>query len=113
LVLPESYINNLLCTADYYRDYYTLYVLDGTTHDVLTSLEVDWGVSSYSDPVAVNCKTGKVYLVDSDGNQIPVFIPEFPIWTTILSALFTLAVVASIFRRRLFKAKIHQQSSAL
>lgn len=102
-------VNNLLYTTDYH----TLYVLDGTTHDVLTSLEVDWGVSSYSDPVAVNCETGKVYLVDTSGNQIPVVIPEFPTWTSILLVLFVLAVALFIYRWRLFKTPIHQQSSAL
>ena len=90
-------VNNLLYTTDYG----TLYVLDGTTHDVLTSLEVDWGVSSYSDPVAVNCETGKVYVVDSSGNQIPVVIPEFSTWTSILFVLFVLAVAMFIYRQML------------
>ncbi|TRZ51085.1 MAG: YncE family protein [Dehalococcoidia bacterium] len=102
-------VNNLLYTTDYR----TLYVLDGTTHDVLTSLEVDWGVSSYSDPVAVNCETGKVYVVDTSENQIPVVIPEFPTWTSMLLVLFALAVAIFIYRRRPFKTPIHQQSSAL
>jgi len=100
-------VNNLLYTWSYD----TLYVLDGTTHGVLSSLELEWTYSSYSDNMAMNCKTGRGYVVLS-GNQI-VVIPEFPIWTTILSALFTLAVVTFIFRRRLFKAKIHKQSSVL
>ncbi len=97
-------VNNLLYTTDYR----TLYVLDGTTHDVLTSLEVDWGISSYSDPVAVNCETGKVYLVDTSENQIPVIISEFPTWTSILLVLSVLAVAMFIYRRRLFKTPIRQ-----
>jgi len=101
-------VNNLLYTTHYD----TLYVLDGTTHGVLSSLEIEWMHSVYSDNVAVNCKTGRGYVLINHEQQI-VVIPEFPIWTTILSALFTLAVVTFIFRRRLFKAKIHQQSSAL
>ena len=97
-------VNNLL----YATRYYTLYVLNGTTHGIVTSLELDWGVSSYSDPVAVNCETGKVYVVDNSKNQIPIVIPEFPTWTSTLLVSFVLAVAFFICRRRLFEAPIHQ-----
>jgi len=64
--------------------------------------------------MAVNCETDKVYLVDNSKNQIPVVvIPEFPTWTSTLLVLFVLAVAMFLYRRRLFKAPIHQQSSAL
>jgi len=104
-------VNNLLYTVDYHN----LYVLNGTTHDIVTSLELDWYFTSYSDCVGVNCETDKVYLVDNSENQIPIvlLIPEFPTWTSMLLVLFALAVAMLLYRRRLFKAPIHQQSSAL
>jgi len=104
-------VNNLVYTTGYG----TLYVLNGTTHEILTSLELDWYFSSYSDCLAVNCETDKVYMVDNSENQIPVMllIPEFPTWTSMLLVLFVLAVAMFLYRRRLFKTPIHQQSPAL
>ena len=104
-------VNNFLYTARYD----TLYVLNGTTHDILTSLELDGGFSSYQSPVAVNCKTNKVYFGSTSENQIPVvlLIPEFPTWTSILPVLFVLAAAIFIYRRRLFKTQSANRSSAL
>jgi DNA-binding beta-propeller fold protein YncE len=58
-------IHNLLYTTES-RD---LYRLNGTTHTVIDSLELHWWISSYSDPVAVNPKTSKIYIVNSQENQ--------------------------------------------
>jgi len=58
-------VHNLLYTTEY-RD---LYRLNGTTHTVIDSLELHWWISSYSDPVAVNPKTSKIYIVNSQENQ--------------------------------------------
>ena len=65
-------VNNLVYTVGYSGGDYNLYVLNGTTHGIMTSLELDWYFSSYSDCVGVNCETDKVYLVNSSENQIPV-----------------------------------------
>jgi len=102
-------VNNILYTTGYNK----LYALNGTTPGILTSLELDEGVSLSPDAVAVNCETGKVYVVDNYETQIPVVIPEFPTWTSMLLVLFALAVAIFIYRRRPFKTPIHQQSSAL
>jgi DNA-binding beta-propeller fold protein YncE len=91
-------VNNLLYTTT--SD--TLYVLDGTTHDVLSSMERDWGWSS-SNPYAVNCETGKVYVGDRNGQQIPVVISEFPILASIPLALLAFAVIFFFYRQRLPK----------
>jgi DNA-binding beta-propeller fold protein YncE len=89
-------VNNLLYTVDYHN----LYVLNGTTHGILTSLELDWMFSSYTDCVGVNCETGKIYLVDNSENQIPVVIPEFPAF--LILPLFMIATLSAviIYRRK-------------
>ena len=95
-------VNNLLYTSDYD----TLYVLNGTTHGILTSFELEWGFSSYSDAAAVNCDTDKVYLVNNYDSQIPVIvIPEFPSWIPVLLILVVLTVALFVYRRRLFKSQ--------
>ena len=92
-------VNNLVYTTDYD----TLYVLNGTTHDIVTSLELDWSFSSYSDFVAVNCETGKIYMVDNSENQIPVVvIPEFPSWI-ILPLFFVFTLVGVAIKRKVFR----------
>ncbi len=90
-------VNNLLYTTDWPD---TLYVLDGTTHNVLTSLELLEGTSIGITGVSCNSKTGRVYVIFSQENQI-VVVPEFPSWTPILIMLIAVVVVAVIFRRRL------------
>ena len=97
-------VNNILYTTGYNK----LYALNGTIHGIVTSLELDEGVSLSPDAVAVNCETGKVYVIDNYEKQIPVVIPEFPTWTSMLLVLFVLAVALLIYRRRLFRTPIHQ-----
>jgi DNA-binding beta-propeller fold protein YncE len=58
--------NNLLYTTSSEE----LYVLDGTTHERLASLELGWSVSMHE--VAVNSKTDKVYLVNRSDKEISV-----------------------------------------
>jgi len=102
-------VNNLLYTVDYHN----LYVLNGTTHDILTSLELDWMFTSYTDCVAVNCETAKIYLVDNSENQIPVVvIPEFHTFISTMLVLFVLAVAFFIYTRTASEEPIHEQSSA-
>jgi DNA-binding beta-propeller fold protein YncE len=84
-------IHNFLYTTDYQ----TLHVLDGATHNVIDSLDLDW---SLTNPIAVNPRTSKVYVVNSMGGNI-VVVPEFPIWTPILLAFFVLAVGISASKR--------------
>jgi DNA-binding beta-propeller fold protein YncE len=93
-------INNLLFTVDYPN---SLYVLNGTTHEILVSFELDWDFNSYYDCVGVNCKTDKVYLVDNSENQIPVMvvISELPNWTLMLFALGVLTVAILSYRRKI------------
>jgi len=102
-------VNNLLYTATYD----TLYALNGTTHGIVLSLELDWFFSSYSDCVGVNCETDKVYLVDNSENQIPVVvIPEFYTLISTMLVLFVLAVALFIYTRTVSEEPIHKQSSA-
>jgi len=65
-------VNNLLYTYLYMDSVCTLYVLDGTTHDILTSLEI--GESSHIDAIAVNCETGKVYIVDTRAHETQIAV---------------------------------------
>jgi DNA-binding beta-propeller fold protein YncE len=102
-------VNNLLYTVDYHN----LYVLNGTTHDVETSLELDWSFTSYTDCVGVNCNTGKIYLVDNSENQIPVVIPELHTLISTMLVLSVLAVAFFIYTRTVSEEPIHKQSSAL
>jgi DNA-binding beta-propeller fold protein YncE len=105
-------VNNLVYTVGYGGGYYHLYVLNGTTHDIVTSLELDWYFSSYSDCVGVNCETDKVYLVDTSETQIPVvLIPEFHTLISTILVLFVLAVAFFIYTRKSGES-IRQQSSA-
>jgi DNA-binding beta-propeller fold protein YncE len=102
-------VNNLVYTADYHN----LYVLNGTTHGIVTFLELDWSFSSYSDFVGVNCETDKVYLVDTSENQIPVvFIPEFHALISTMLVLFVLAAAFFLYTRTASEEPIHKQSSA-
>ena len=103
-------VNNLVYTTDYHN----LYVLNGTTHGIVTSLELDWYFSSYSDCVGVNGETDKVYLVDSSENQIPVvLIPEFHTVISVMLVLFVLAVAFVIYTRTVSKEPINKQSSTV
>jgi DNA-binding beta-propeller fold protein YncE len=105
-------VNNLVYTVGYSGGNYNLYVLTGTTHDIVTSLELDWSFSSYSDCVGVNCETDKVYLVDNSENQIPVvLIPEFHALISTMLVLFVLAVAFFIYTRTVSEEPIHKQSS--
>jgi DNA-binding beta-propeller fold protein YncE len=100
-------VNNLVYTVDYD----TLYVLNGTTHGIVTFLELDWSFSSYSDCLGVNCETDKVYLVDNSENQIPVvLIPEFHALISTMLTLFVVAVAFFLYRRTSGKP-IHTQPS--
>jgi len=102
-------VNNLLYTADYHN----LYVLNGTTHEIVTSLELEWWFSSYFDYVGVNCETDKVYLVNSDDNEIPVvLIPEFHALISTMLILSVLAGAFFLYRRTVSEEPIHKQSSA-
>lgn len=102
-------VNNLVYTADY-RD---LYVLNGTTHGIVTSLELDWRFSSYTDYVGVNGVTNKVYLVDTSENQIPVaIIPEFHALISTMLVLFVLAAAFFRYTRTASEEPTHRQSSA-
>ncbi|HUU86289.1 MAG TPA: YncE family protein [Candidatus Glassbacteria bacterium] len=98
-------VNNLLYTVDYHN----LYVLNGTTHDILTSLELDWTFTSYTDCLGVNCETDKVYLVDNSENQIPVVIPELHTLISTMIVLFVLAVAFFIYTRTASEKSIHKQ----
>jgi DNA-binding beta-propeller fold protein YncE len=101
-------VNNLLYTVDYHN----LYVLNGTTHDIVTSLEIDWMFTSYTDCVGVNCETNMIYLVDNSENQIPVVvIPEFHTLISVMLVLFVLAVAFFIYTRTVSEEPIHKQSS--
>jgi DNA-binding beta-propeller fold protein YncE len=105
-------VNNLVYTVGSSGGHYNLYVLDGTTHSIVTSLELDWYFSSYSDCVGVNCETDKVYLVDNSENQIPVvLIPEFHALISTMLVLFVLAVAFFIYTRKVSEEPIHKQSS--
>lgn len=101
-------VNNLVYTADY--DY--LYVLNGTTHGILSFLELDWWFSSYSDFMGVNCETDKVYIVNSGDNEIPVvLIPELH---TFLAAILVLVAVTAaffVYNRTVSKERICKPSS--
>jgi len=102
-------VNNLLYTADYHN----LYVLNGTTHGIVTSLELEWFFSSYFDYVGVNCETDKVYLVNSDDNEIPVvLIPEFHALISTMLVLSVLTVAFFLYRRTASEEPIHRRSSA-
>jgi DNA-binding beta-propeller fold protein YncE len=93
-------VNNFLYAMG---SWWTLDVLNGTTHEILTSLELDHTVFSSPDFVAVNCKTSKVYLVSEYNELIPVIIPEFQTWTFILLVLLVFAVVLLFYRPRLLQ----------
>jgi len=104
-------VNNLVYTVGYSGGSDNLYVLNGTTHGIITSLELDWWFSYY-DCVGVNGETDKVYVVDSSNNQIPVvFIPEFH---TLISTMLVLVVLAAalFIYTRTSGEPIHKQSSA-
>lgn len=90
-------VNNLLYTLNSSM----LFVLDGTTHGVVTSLEQVGFVSMWTDSMAVNCKTGKVYWGRDYSNQI-VVIPEFPSWI-IMPLLFVATLMVIICKKRLPK----------
>lgn len=105
-------VNNLVYTVGYSGGDDHLYVLNGTTHDIMTSLELDWWFSSYSDCVGVNCETDKVYLVNSSDNQVPVvLIPEFHTLISTMLVLFVLAVAFFIYTRTVSEEPIHKQPS--
>jgi DNA-binding beta-propeller fold protein YncE len=102
-------VNNVVYTADYHN----LYVLNGTTHEIVTSLELDWSFSSYTDYVGVNGETAKIYLVDTSENQIPVvLIPEFHALISTMMVLFVLATAFFLYTRTASEEPIHKQSSA-
>lgn len=57
-------------------------VLNGTTHDELGSLNLGWHIWSW-DPVAANPKNGKIYVANSQTNEIfviqgPPFVDDIP-----------------------------------
>ena len=107
-------VNNRVYTVGYSGGHYNLYVLDGTTHGTVTSLELDWWFSSYSDCVGVNGQTDKVYLVDSSEHQIPVvLIPEFHALTSVMLVLVAFAAAFFIYTRTVSHEPIHKQSSAV
>lgn len=121
-------VNNLLYTTDVYN----LYILNGSTHEKLANLELNWSIGSitnpldpqhshhFSNPVAVNSRTAKIYLAHSSAKQISVvqgvFEPEPPPedlpseWTLetygvfIVLVIAAAAVVLSAWRKR--RAKI-------
>jgi DNA-binding beta-propeller fold protein YncE len=47
-----------------------LYAIDGNTHETLASLELGWSVNM--NELAVNSKTGKLYLLNRSNNEISV-----------------------------------------
>jgi hypothetical protein len=62
--------------------------------------------------VGVNSETDKVYLVNSDDNEIPVvLIPEFHALISTMLVLFVLAAAFFLYRRKASKEPIHRQSS--
>ena len=77
-------INNLVYTMGQYYNLtshsfeYNLWVLNGTTHDVLTIFELDsWELDHfYDEGLAVNCNNNKIYIINSSETYIPVLIPE-------------------------------------
>ncbi len=103
-------VNNLLYTVDHIDG---LYALNGTTHEILTNLELDWYFNSYNDCVGVNCETAKIYLVDNSENQMPVvLIPEFHALISMMVVSFVLAAVFFLYTRTASEEPIHKQSSA-
>jgi len=96
-------VNNLLYTIGQYYNLtdhsskYYLWVLNGTTHDVITSYELeslDW-ISHRNDHLGVNCNNGKVYIVNRDETEIPVVvIPELS--SRILISTFIIATLAVV-----------------
>jgi len=59
---------NLLYATKYTTEYKTVYVLNGTTHETLGSLEVENGIND----LAANPNTGKIYLTHKAYKQISV-----------------------------------------
>lgn len=96
-------LSNILYTTQYEE----LYALNGSTHAVIDSLELHWWISSYSDLIAVNSKTFKVYMANDEDSEVVVIIPEFPVLTPILLLLIVLTVTIVIYKGRLHKTPIH------
>jgi len=94
-------LNNILYTTQYEN----LYALNGSTHDVLDSLELHWWISSYFDPIAVNPQTSKVYIINYQEDQVTVVIPEFPVWTPILLMFTALTVTIALCKLGLLKTR--------
>jgi len=95
-------LSNLLYTTQYEN----LYALNGSTHGVVDSLELHWWISSYSDPIAANPQTSKIYVINYQANQVSVIIPEFPTLTSILLIFIVLTVAIAISKRRLLRTLI-------
>ena len=96
-----DHIHNLIFTTHWTTR--TLSVFNGTTHVLVDSLKLSWVIYAFRDPIAVNSKTSMVYVVNSQASEVAV-IPEFPVLTPILLALFVLAVAILVQSAR-FKKK--------
>jgi len=116
--VPSDYVGKLEAVDSVNNFVYTttsdtLYVLNGTTHAIEASMELDWSFSSYFDFMAVDSKNNKILLANSLENEIPVVdIPEFPALTSTLLVLFAFASAFFIYKRRLSGTPIRKQSSA-
>jgi DNA-binding beta-propeller fold protein YncE len=111
-------VNNLIYTIGY--DYghtqnfdYYLWVLNGTTHDEISSFEIEWldWISHTNDCLGVTCNTGKIYLVNSYENEVPVMVvPEFHTLMSAMLVLFVVAVAFLIYTRTVSEEPAHKQS---
>ena len=88
-------VSNVLYTTLYEE----IFALNGSTHAVLDSLEVSWWISSYSDLVAVNSKTSKIYMANDVDSEVEVLIPESPVWMCMALALFVIVVAVSVYKQ--------------
>jgi hypothetical protein len=65
-----DHIHNLIYTTK--GSTQTLYVYNGDTHVTIDSLKLSWYISRYFDPIAVNSKTSKVYIVHNAAKSVVV-----------------------------------------
>ena len=101
-VVAVDPIHNLLYSI---YSYDTLHRLNGTTHAITDSLELQWTFYSSSDQAAVNSKTSKVYLAHNFGSSPIEVIPEFSAAAPVLTAFVVLAAAASASKRGMLRKR--------
>ena len=67
-----DYVHNFLYTLTSFTNFSRL---DGSTHDLIDSLQLHWTFSSTYDRAAVNPATSKIYINNHGGNQTSVVAP--------------------------------------